>query len=91
MDYLQLQHSDESWSGRENRVQEISFISRTLKGLARELNVPVIALAQLSRDSGVSMRTIQRVAAGDPTRGQTTMKLARHTSVSVQDLIKGHR
>jgi len=33
----------------ENRVQEISEISRSLKGLARELNVPVLALAQLSR------------------------------------------
>jgi len=33
----------------ENRVQEISFISRSLKGIARELNVPVIAISQLSR------------------------------------------
>ncbi len=49
VDYLQLMQSDASWNGRENRVQEISYISRTLKGLARELNVPVIALAQLSR------------------------------------------
>ena len=49
VDYLQLMQSDASWSGRENRVQEISYISRTLKGLARELDVPVIALAQLSR------------------------------------------
>jgi replicative DNA helicase len=36
-------------SRQENRVQEISYISRTLKGLARELDVPIIALAQLSR------------------------------------------
>jgi replicative DNA helicase len=45
IDYLQLM------SGRrtENRVQEISEISRSLKGLARELDIPVVALAQLSR------------------------------------------
>lgn len=47
VDYLQLMHSG---AGRnENRVQEISFISRQLKQLARELNVPVLAAAQLSR------------------------------------------
>src|SRR4029079_11174035 len=39
----------ESNTGRENRVQEISYISRMLKGLARELDVPIVALAQLSR------------------------------------------
>jgi replicative DNA helicase len=49
LDYLQLMNSDSSSTGRDNRVQEISFISRGLKGLARELNVPIIALAQLSR------------------------------------------
>ena len=50
VDYLQLMQSM-SGSGRrnENRVQEISEISRNLKSLARELNVPVLALAQLSR------------------------------------------
>lgn len=48
IDYLQLMQG-ESQTGRENRVQEISYISRTLKGLARELDVPIVALAQLSR------------------------------------------
>jgi len=46
VDYLQLMQGD----GRnENRVQEISYISRSLKALARELKVPVIAISQLSR------------------------------------------
>ncbi len=48
VDYLQLMRSPEY---SENRVQEISDISRSLKGLARELKVPVIALSQLSRAS----------------------------------------
>jgi replicative DNA helicase len=46
IDYLQLMGSD---SRNENRVQEVSHISRSLKVLARELNVPVLAGAQLSR------------------------------------------
>lgn len=46
IDYLQLIKGRER---SDNRQQEISDISRTLKGLARELNVPVIALSQLSR------------------------------------------
>ncbi len=49
IDYLQLLQADGPYRTRENRVQEISYISRTLKGLARELEVPVLALAQLSR------------------------------------------
>ncbi|RME07592.1 MAG: replicative DNA helicase, partial [Anaerolineae bacterium] len=46
VDYLQLMSSG---TRSENRVQEVSFISRQLKILARELNVPVLAAAQLSR------------------------------------------
>ncbi|MDD5468831.1 MAG: replicative DNA helicase [Anaerolineales bacterium] len=46
VDYLQLMSSG---TRSENRVQEVSYISRNLKVLARELNVPVVAAAQLSR------------------------------------------
>ncbi|HEV2239330.1 MAG TPA: replicative DNA helicase [Ktedonobacterales bacterium] len=49
VDYLQLMQGSGGGRGHENRVQEVSEISRGLKGLARELNVPVLALAQLSR------------------------------------------
>jgi len=46
VDYLQLMRSHRR---SENRTQEISDIARALKGLARELRVPIIALSQLSR------------------------------------------
>ncbi|MCA9769925.1 replicative DNA helicase [Candidatus Dependentiae bacterium] len=46
IDYLQLLHSKKR---HENRHQEVSEISRSLKGLAKELNIPILALSQLSR------------------------------------------
>ncbi len=49
VDYLQLMQSTAGGARNKNREQEISEISRNLKGLAREINVPVLALAQLSR------------------------------------------
>ncbi len=60
VDYLQLMTS----GGRsENRVQEVSHISRNLKVLARELNVPVLAAAQLSR--AVEQRADKRPVLSD--------------------------
>jgi replicative DNA helicase len=49
VDYLQLMSGGSRFGSSDNRVQEISEISRGLKGIARELNVPLIALSQLSR------------------------------------------
>jgi len=49
VDYLQLMSGGSRYGSDFNRVQEISEISRGLKGVARELNVPVLAMSQLSR------------------------------------------
>ena len=62
IDYLQLMQGRASKNG-DNRQQEISEISRSLKALARELNVPVIALSQLSRS--VESRQVKRPMLSD--------------------------
>ena len=62
IDYLQLMQGSSSGKS-DNRQQEISEISRSLKSLARELNVPVLALSQLSR--GVEARQNKRPMLSD--------------------------
>lgn len=62
IDYLQLMQGRPS-KNSDNRQQEISEISRSLKALARELNVPVIALSQLSRS--VESRQVKRPMLSD--------------------------
>ncbi len=64
IDYLQLMTAS-AGDKRTNREQEISSISRALKGLAKELDVPVIALAQLSRQVEVRSTTDKRPQLSD--------------------------
>ena len=49
IDYLQLMENSKSKSKIENRVQELSIITRALKNIARQFNIPIITLSQLSR------------------------------------------
>jgi replicative DNA helicase len=63
IDYLQLMQGSSKGKGGENRQQEISEISRSLKALAREINVPVIALSQLSRS--VESRQVKKPMLSD--------------------------
>ena len=63
IDYLQLMQGRTGKGATDNRQQEISEISRSLKAVARELNVPVIALSQLSRS--VESRQIKRPMLSD--------------------------
>ncbi len=87
LDYLQLMEG----SGNDNRVQELSKITRSLKGLAREVNVPIIALSQLSR--GVEQRNNKRPMLSDLREsgclsGDTLVTLNNGLEVPIRDLSK---
>ncbi len=90
IDYMQLM-SGSTGVRNENRQQEISYISRSLKSLARELNVPIIALSQLSR--AVEARSDKRPMLSDLREsgcltGDTRVYLPdQGTYVSIRELI----
>ena len=84
LDYLQLMQSP----GSESRVNEISDISRQLKGLAKELNVPVIALSQLNRS--LEQRPNKRPIMSDLREcvpGDTRVCLTDGRRVPIRDLV----
>ncbi|MBI5841548.1 MAG: replicative DNA helicase [Chloroflexi bacterium] len=86
VDYLQLMGGD---TRNDNRVQEVSYISRNLKILARELNVPVLTAAQLSR--AVEQRTDKRPVLSDLREsgcltGETLITLENGRNISIREL-----
>ncbi|WP_027460698.1 replicative DNA helicase [Deinococcus murrayi] len=88
IDYLQLMSGGKSSGGSDNRQQEISTISRGLKGLARELEVPIIVLSQLSR--AVEQRPNHRPMLSDLREcvtGDTLVTLADGRRVPIAALV----
>ena len=81
IDYLQLMRSS---SPVENRVQEISQISRGLKALAKELGVPIIALSQLSRAAGDAGNEPKLSTLRECVTGDTIVCLADGRRVPIQ-------
>ena len=89
IDYLQLMSGSKGSTGaNENRQQEISLISRNLKSIARELEVPVMVLSQLSR--AVEQRPNHRPMLSDLREcvtGDTQVNLANGQRVPIRELV----
>ena len=76
VDYLQLM--DATWSRKQSRTEQVGEISRGLKKLAQELNIPVIALTQLNRSS-------EKSVTGRRVRREPSMSEARESGAIEQD------
>ena len=96
IDYIQLLQGS-SRRGQENRVQEITEITTSLKALAKELHVPVIALSQLSRqvesrdDKRPQLSDLARIRLDRAGRRRGAVRLPRGILPAEQGAAAGHR
>ena len=84
VDYLQLMSSGGRYGSESNRVQEVSEISRGLKSIARELNLPVLAASQLSRS--VESRSPQIPQLADLRESPTLWPLFTEKTTTIRNL-----
>jgi replicative DNA helicase len=88
IDYLQLMRGNSYRASSDNRVQEVSEISRSLKALAKELDIPVLAVSQLSRS--VENRNDKRPLLSDLREcvsGDTLVMTTDGLRVPIRDLV----
>jgi len=88
VDYLQLMHG----RNRDNRVQEVSEISQGLKNLARELKLPVLAAAQLSRamEARGGRPRLSDLRESGCLVGETLITLSNGDQVKIDDFVQAH-